>query len=428
MLVKYKQQYSKFLTITGVCIVSIFMLFYCFDYLLQISISVFLPTIKQQFSINNFQLGMIGSVFFISYVLMQIPSGYLIDEIGAKKIAIIMALACVTGSVTMYFSSHFYLLLLSRFIIGFGSSAAFLCALYVISQWLPKKYFSIFVGLLQALAGMGAIFGQAPIAYINHYYSWNKIYLGFAIISLAFCGLFVFIVGRSTHTSHNKSDLNASKIPLTSYFSIFKNKDLLKLAVLGFIAWSPVASLAGFWIIPFLSNQYGFTPLHSSYMITTFWVGMICGSLLTPIISEWIKRRKPVLVFGFSLQLIAMCFICMNSAVVLVCIAMFLLGFVAPIQGFCIVIVNDIYKGKGFGIVSGFLNMLGALSGGVMQFLVGFFLSYVFFHSIHSYEFAFLSYLLLAVIAIYISITGIQESHPHNIQFKSNQTLVIDSL
>ena len=65
MLVKYKQQYSKVLTLTGVGIVSIFLLFYCFDYLLQVSISVFLPTIKNEFSINNFQLGLIGSVFFI---------------------------------------------------------------------------------------------------------------------------------------------------------------------------------------------------------------------------------------------------------------------------------------------------------------------------------------------------------------------------
>ena len=50
---------------------------------------------------------------------MQIPSGYLIDEFGAKRIAITMASACAFGSIIMYFSFNFYLLLLSRLVIGF---------------------------------------------------------------------------------------------------------------------------------------------------------------------------------------------------------------------------------------------------------------------------------------------------------------------
>src|SRR5699024_4053332 len=44
--------------------------------------------IKQAFSLNNAQLGLIISIFFIGYTLTQIPSGILGDKVGRKTILV----------------------------------------------------------------------------------------------------------------------------------------------------------------------------------------------------------------------------------------------------------------------------------------------------------------------------------------------------
>ncbi|MDA7742381.1 MFS transporter [Francisellaceae bacterium] len=416
MLIRYNNNYLQKLTVISSLIIGIFCLFYCFDYLLQISVSVFLPDIKKQFALNDFELGLVGSVFFITYVSAQIPGGYLIDKIGAKKMAVWMTLTCALGALVMGLSSSFYLLLLSRLLIGLGSSMAFLCAIYAIAQWTPRKFFAIFVGLLQALAGIGAIFGQGPIAYLNESYSWNTLSYGLAIVAIIFCLVFVFLVGSSKNSSLNTKSSSAPKIPLSTYFKAFKNPDIIRLSILSFIAWSPVASLAGFWLIQYLTHTSKVTTVIAGSMTTTFWIGLIIGSLTIPIISEIIKRRKPLLIYGFLIQFIAILIICLaQQNLYLISICLFFLGLISPLQGFCIVIAKDITPQKGFGVIGGCLNMFGALSGGVMQFFIGFLLTYCFASTAHPYSWAFSSYLILAAIGIYISTVKLRETYDRKV-------------
>jgi MFS family permease len=414
MLLHYKPDYLKNLSLIGCVVILVFCLFYCFDYLLQISVSVFLPHIKHQFALNNFKLGLIGSVFFVTYVAMQIPGGYLIDELGSKKMATLMAFVCAIGALMMYASSNYYRLLVSRLLIGLGSSVAFLCALYAIAQWAPKSWFAFFVGVLQALAGLGAIFGQSPVAYINHFYTWNQIALGFAVVALVFTALFGIVISRSGAHPSLFEDNYSPRASLKDYWDILKRPALLKLALLGFIAWSPVASLAGFWFMQHLNVAHHIAPVVAGSMIITFWVGLIIGSLLTPIISELIKRRRPLLISGFALQFIAVLLICFQADnLYLMSVALFVLGLVAPLQGFTMVVAKDISAQKGFGVATGMLNMFGTLSGGVMQFLIGFLLTYCFVGIAHPYLWAFSSYLILAAIGLYISVFRLKESHPN---------------
>lgn len=405
---------KRSLSIYGLSIIFLFSLFYCYDYLLQISISVFLPAIKANFSLNNFQLGLIGSIFFLSYVLMQVPGGYLIDKFGPWRVAIWMGLLCGIGALLMYFSENSYLLLLfSRLLIGLGSSVAFLCSINIIAIYSPLKYFSFFVGLLQALAGVGAITGQAPIAYLNLFYPWNKIAFLFFIISLIF--LVLFLCGLRYF---KKSDLSPSahKIePITfkNILILLKNFELYKISFLSFIAWSPVASLAGFWLIEYMNVTNGMNPIKAGTIITAFWGGMIVGSIMIPLISEWMQRRRPILIIGFVLQFIAVALIIFfPTHTSLMLIALLLLGFMCPIQGFCIVLAKDMRLRDGFGIASGLINMFGAVSGGVMQFVVGFMLTYVFIGFVNPFAWVFCSYLVLSAVGIYLCAVSLRETHP----------------
>ena len=417
MIFKYKRKYMNHISICGIFVIILSSLFYLYDYLLQTSISIFLPIIKVKYMITDFQLGLIGAIFFASYVILQVPIGYLIGKYGARRITSSMAIICFIGGLIMASGEGFYSLLLSRLILGIGVSGAFLCSIKFIYEWAPNQYFSFFIGILQALAGFGAIAGQAPIAFLNNYFSWNNIIYGFAIISFIFFLVFKFLI------SQDKSVLSSSQdnMPLLSSMKpLIKDKVILKLAALSFISWAPVASLAGFWIIPFLSSNGQNNTLVASYITSSFWIGLILGSILIPLCSEQLKRRLPVLVISFLLQFLAFLLICTFGSTdkYTILLSMFSIGLVAPIQGFCIVVAKDIYPVKQFNIISGFLNMFATLGGGVLQLVIGFLLSYIFTNNKDAYQLSFVTYSLLALIGLLISFYFFKETHPEYNQIK----------
>lgn len=63
-------------------LVTIFTLGWLVIYAARTILNPIMGDIKNTFSLNNAQLGIIMSVFFIGYTLTQIPSGILGDKIG----------------------------------------------------------------------------------------------------------------------------------------------------------------------------------------------------------------------------------------------------------------------------------------------------------------------------------------------------------
>ena len=50
-----------------------------------------------------------------------------------------------------------------RFLVGFGSSFAFVGVLSLALQWLPRRYFSLVAGLITTLGMLGLVYGEVKI-------------------------------------------------------------------------------------------------------------------------------------------------------------------------------------------------------------------------------------------------------------------------
>ena len=66
-------------------LVSIFTLGWLVIYAARTILNPIMGNIKDTFTLNNAQLGLIMSIFFIGYTVTQIPSGILGDKIGRKN-------------------------------------------------------------------------------------------------------------------------------------------------------------------------------------------------------------------------------------------------------------------------------------------------------------------------------------------------------
>src|SRR5579859_5530641 len=67
----------------------------------NLSVSLADPTFKKFFQLDDHQRGLLNSVFFWSYALLQIPGGFLVDRFGVKyPMAIGFTLWCAVSAAT----------------------------------------------------------------------------------------------------------------------------------------------------------------------------------------------------------------------------------------------------------------------------------------------------------------------------------------
>lgn len=110
---------SKERNTRGVLLTTALMAGYSMIYMDKNMISTAIIPIAEQFHLTTSQTGLIMSLFFLGYSLMQIPGGWLADKIGYKKV-LMLSLSLITifsfafglaGSLLMFILIRFWLVL-----------------------------------------------------------------------------------------------------------------------------------------------------------------------------------------------------------------------------------------------------------------------------------------------------------------------------
>jgi MFS family permease len=108
-------------------------------YLDRVCIATAATSIRQELNLTTVQMGWIFSVFTLAYAIFEIPSGWLGDRIGPRKVLtrIVLwwsAFTIATGTAWNYGS-----MLIFRFLFGAGEAGAFPNASRSFSLWFPAK-------------------------------------------------------------------------------------------------------------------------------------------------------------------------------------------------------------------------------------------------------------------------------------------------
>ncbi len=146
-------------------LVTIFTLGWLVIYAARTILNPIMGDIKNIFSLNNAQLGIIMSVFFIGYTLTQIPSGILGDKIGRKKILVPSMIVFGVFMIITGIMPTFFLFMLSWLIVGLAQGMFYGPQYALSSEAIPEKY----ITLGSALINSGMAFGTSICYFISSY-------------------------------------------------------------------------------------------------------------------------------------------------------------------------------------------------------------------------------------------------------------------
>ena len=147
-----------------------------------------LPTaahhIQQDLHLTFSQLGVLGSAFFWTYALVQIPMGWLAERYGAHRVLACGLATWALATLLVGVVPGFGMLLVLRLLLGVGESVGFPCMSKILASTVPSQSLGTANGIIAFAYLMGPVVGTFAGGVLMSAYGWRATFVIFGAVSL----------------------------------------------------------------------------------------------------------------------------------------------------------------------------------------------------------------------------------------------------
>jgi MFS family permease len=126
--------------------------------------------------ISKGQQGLAGGIFFIGYLILQIPGGYLAERWSAKKFVGIMILVWGVFALACGLVQNYAELLVARFLLGVAEGGIWPAILVLISHWFPARERARAYGLWMMNIAISSIITAPLSGWILTWGDWRTLF------------------------------------------------------------------------------------------------------------------------------------------------------------------------------------------------------------------------------------------------------------
>ncbi|MEJ5091943.1 MFS transporter [Sphingobacterium faecium] len=282
------------------------LIFYFLDYVIRSSPAVMLPQLAEQFKVSPVGLVTIIGTYYYTYSTVSLLAGLALDKFGAKYSlfigTFILGLGCLLFVLSNSFSGN-----AGRLLQGAGCAFAFPGCVYLASKGFSAKSLATAIGFTQCIGMLGGSAGQFIVGpWIEQGVNINHFWLitGLVTILVAFGLLLVIPKNADQVQPVNHA---GSKGILWPYKVVFSNPQSWLCGIISGLLFAPTTIFAMTWGVAFFEQDRDFsfhTATIASAMIPMGWV---LGCPLLGYITDRIGARKPVLLAGAMVMILAIC-------------------------------------------------------------------------------------------------------------------------
>jgi sugar phosphate permease len=122
-----------------VVLVPAILVIYIIAYIDRVNISFAISRLQDDLGINSAQAGFAAGIFFIGYLFLQVPGGYLAQRWSVKKLIIILLVAWGLLAASCGLVQSYGALLVVRFLLGLIEGAVQPALMVLITRWFPAR-------------------------------------------------------------------------------------------------------------------------------------------------------------------------------------------------------------------------------------------------------------------------------------------------
>jgi sugar phosphate permease len=293
-------KYAIFLFIL-ICLAYLFVTFH------RVSPAVIALDIMRDTGIGGTVMGIMSSVFFLTFGFMQLPSGILADSLGPRRTLPLFLTLAGIGAIFFGTSSSVGALMVSRALMGFGVSVVFVCGVKLMTNWFPPNLFARMNGMFLGMGGVGLILGSGPMAYMCTELGWRT--------SLIISGIVTMIIAAALFRWVRNSPEDKGFLPYpdanirfaphdsmttmkNSVSVIFRNREFWLIAIWFFCHFTLHNSFGGLWGGTYLMDVHNMSKVDTGSILNMMGLGMLAGGPFAGWLSDsFFRARRPVMLF-----------------------------------------------------------------------------------------------------------------------------------
>lgn len=253
-----------------------------------------IPRIQADFSLSEFQIGLVLALNSLGYLLACSYTGWLANRIGIKTSTVLSFVTMASAGVLIYFSSSYPAFSGSYFVMYLGNGMLEIC-LGVMAATIFTKNTGTMMNLSHFFYGLSSMI--APLlstslmgfAVSGSELGWRGMYL----IVLSFSLIPIIPVAFSRYPKEDKHD--SGKASIKDYM-----RNSTAWLIVFILSFGVVAEMAvGGWLVNFLEKVYSFSPSSAAKVLTGFFFCFMLARLLFGPIIDRLGFIKSILLSAF---------------------------------------------------------------------------------------------------------------------------------
>ncbi|WP_242604232.1 MFS transporter [Legionella beliardensis] len=353
-----------------VCAVGAF--FYCYEFVLRIIPGALQSELSAAFGhISATTFGQLSAFYYFAYSPMQMPVGMLMDRYGPRRLLTFACLCCTIGSWMFTDISSMLIAGSGRFLVGFGSSFAFVGVLSLALGWLPRKYFSLVAGLITTLGMLGLVYGEVKITDIATDFGWLHVLRLMTTIG-AVLTVIIFFVVRDSPTGHVKHGYALPEF-FKKVWHVLSSPQVWLIGLVGACLYTSLSVFGELWGKSYLEQAHHLTKAEAARTVSAMFLGWAVGAPLAGYLSDHSGRRVLPLVIGAIMGLICISLVLYYPGLSYTSlnVLLFLYGVFSSTEIIVFIMAKENSGAQLSGTVFAAVNMIVTLGGVIFQPLVG---------------------------------------------------------
>ncbi len=369
--------------INTIIVILILLIFFVISFLTNI-LGALNPNVSEGYGLTETMAGFLPFAFFIAYGVMSIPSGFLLQKYGEKKMIIFSFILAFLGAFGFAIFPQFNIFMISLFTIGTGMAALQVVINPLLRVAGGEKHYAFNLVLAQLIFGLASFISPQMYSYfvtnidqgnvekpligtltdlVPESLSWVSVYWAFGVIAITMIVIIIFV--KFPKVELKEDEKVGSK---DSYLELLKNKYVI-LYFIGLFAYVGSEQGISYWMSKFLSNYHGINPeVAGADAVSYFWGLMTIGGVFGLVLLKLLDSKLVLRWF---------------TILSMICVAIGLWGnaemalWAFPISGFFLSVMYPVIVSlslnsvsKHHGSFAGIL-MTGIAGGAVVQLLIG---------------------------------------------------------
>jgi len=261
----------------------VLLLAYFLSYFFRAANAVISPDLRRDLGLTSAELGLMTSLFYLTFAVAQLPLGALLDRFGPRFVHPALMLLGAIGALIFASAQDFFTLSLGRALLGIGFAAALMGALKAFSLWFPAQRYASISSLYVALGASGAIAASSPLAWLKEQIGWRTVFEWGALVIVLVALVVALGVRNAPRGMALPRSAQGGNAALIWQSSLFWRIGWLNFVLGGgFLAWQTL------WGGDFLFKVRGMGSLEVGSILFTFSLAALLGFLLCgPLADRW---------------------------------------------------------------------------------------------------------------------------------------------